>query len=210
MKPDEVVQLLNEIGIPVSVPTLARYVREKLISEPQRGGHGRGGGRWTEYSLYGVVEAATTWKLLNGKIVLMEDKKQTIRFSPRLVRFAKDEALLNFGKWISGTEGAKFINPEFVLTDGVDNTASKMARIGDLVESMSNLEQSINERSEEDKKFIIDKQREAGAPEWFPIIEVNNCEPLIFIRFVNMLQVAYVREYGKSILSIIPKLDNKN
>ena len=73
MKPDEVVSLLNKIDIPVSVPTLARYVREGLISEPERGGHGRGGGRWTKYRRYGVVEAATAWKLLNGKINIPGD-----------------------------------------------------------------------------------------------------------------------------------------
>ena len=210
MKPDEVVQLLNEIGIPVSVPTLARYVRDGLISEPERGGHGRGGGRWTEYSLHGVIEAATAWKLLNGKIVILGDEKQTIRFSPSLVRFVRKEALLSFGKWISGTEGAKFINPEFVITDGVDNLAAKVAKFGDLMDSMSNLKQTINERSEEEKKFIIERQREAGAPEWFPIIQLDDSELLISIRFIKMLKSAYLREYGKSILSIIPKLDNKN
>lgn len=196
MKPDEVVQLLNEIGIPVSVPTLARYVRDGLISEPDRGGHGRGGGRWTEYSLYGVVEAATAWNLLNGKIEIPGEAKQTIRFSPGMIKLARSGALRKFGSFVAGTEGAKFVNPCFV---GVKREPCPISRQQITEELYLVLKKNFD-------KHLKDKDQ--LFPEWFPAQDHLQSQAEVFQNLLSMLQNAYFKEYGNSILNLLPKAKN--
>lgn len=200
MKPDEVVSLLSKIDIPVSVPTLARYVRDGLISEPERGGHGRGGGRWTEYSLFGVVEAATAWKLLNGKIEIPGEAKQTIRFSPSMVKLVREEALLECGRLINGTEGAKFINPSFLETDGVNNYASMLKGYFEELELLE---------AERAKGVIVLQDGEiTQVPSWMTRPEFNT-NIMTTIHLLRTLQSAYVFEYGDSILSLFFELECK-
>lgn len=206
MKPDEVVSLLNDIGIPVSVPTLARYVRDCLVSEPERGGHGRGGGRWTEYSLYGIVEAATAWKLLNGKIEIPGDGKQTIRFSPGMVEMVREEALLEFGAFVNGTEGSKFINPKFIVIDGVDNYGAELKR--ELDESREEMLRALE--AIEALPLDNDRTKKSRFPRWFPQKEWLDNRFEIGSNLRKMIQCAYVYEYGESILSLLPKLENED
>ena len=72
MTPDEVIQALNKIGeiegigLVMTRPTLLRYETQGLIPKPQRGGRGRGAGRWTEYPAGTVEQAYAAWCLMHG------------------------------------------------------------------------------------------------------------------------------------------------
>ena len=66
MTPDEVIEQLEKVGVEISRPTLTRYEKQGLIPIPDRGGLGRGGGRWTNYPRTTVYEAYAAWKLMHG------------------------------------------------------------------------------------------------------------------------------------------------
>ena len=72
MTPDEIIQALNKIGemegigLVMTRPTLLRYETQGLIPKPQRGGRGRGAGRWTEYPAGTVEQAYAAWCLMHG------------------------------------------------------------------------------------------------------------------------------------------------
>ncbi|SDF87323.1 hypothetical protein [Sporolituus thermophilus] len=66
MSPDEVIERLKQKGVEISRRTLLRYEEAGLISEPKRGGLGRGRGRTTDYPNDVVAEVLTV-SHLKGK-----------------------------------------------------------------------------------------------------------------------------------------------
>jgi hypothetical protein len=65
LRQKEVLERLNQIGIPMKYGTLLNYEKQKLITPPRRGsGYG---GKWAEYDIWAVAEVATAWKLIHGK-----------------------------------------------------------------------------------------------------------------------------------------------
>ncbi len=61
MGPDELIEKLRELRVFTSRRTLLRYEKKGLISEPIRGNHGRGLGRYTEYSPIAPYEYYASW-----------------------------------------------------------------------------------------------------------------------------------------------------
>jgi len=61
MGPDELIDALRELRVFTSRRTLLRYEKNGLISEPVRGNHGRGLGRFTEYSVSAPYEYYASW-----------------------------------------------------------------------------------------------------------------------------------------------------
>lgn len=66
MTPDEIIEQLKKMGVEISRPTLSRYEKQELIPKPQRGGLGRGGGRWTDYPENTVEQAYAAWSMMHG------------------------------------------------------------------------------------------------------------------------------------------------
>lgn len=80
MTPDEVIQTLEEeLNVKISRRTLLNYEKLKLISEPKRGGAGKGKGRTTDYPDDAVAEAYAAWKLMHGDIRLNPSMISEIR-----------------------------------------------------------------------------------------------------------------------------------
>lgn len=208
MKPDEVVQLLNEIGIPVSVPTLARYVRDGLISEPDRGGHGRGGGRWTEYSKVAAIEAATAWKLLNGKLPMPGTTKQTIRFSPGIIQIARSRALNNFVVLLEGSEGRKYISEEFA---GNGNEYTRLAEdLNELNLSLKPEEKYPDEKFRQEAIIHINNTEKLSVPHWFPVDAWGRMKIKAMAQCFGIAETLYFSEYGANLLRMLPLLEKSN
>lgn len=101
---DEAIEVLGKIGVDISKATLNRYVRDGLVTAPERGGYGRGGGRWANYSISAVAEAATAWAMLTKKTQTDEFFKelQYLRCTPEMVAQARKFALRKFYRHSKG------------------------------------------------------------------------------------------------------------
>ena len=64
MTPDEVVDGLIRIGVPMKRRTLLNYEIWGLIPQPKRGA--KRGGRWVDYPEVAIYEAYAAYKLLHG------------------------------------------------------------------------------------------------------------------------------------------------
>jgi len=67
MTPDELISRLASWKVTLSRPTLLRYQKQGLISEPTRGSSGRGIGKWTNYPDIALVQSFAAWSLLHGE-----------------------------------------------------------------------------------------------------------------------------------------------
>ena len=112
---DEAIGCLSKIGVDVSKATLNRYVRDGLVTAPERGGYGRGGGRWANYSVSAVAEAATAWALLTKKTQTGDffRELQYLRFTPELVALARNGGIHSFYRG-SLLEVRAYCPPEFL------------------------------------------------------------------------------------------------
>lgn len=69
MTPDEIIKILRQKGAIISRATLTNYENAKLIPCPERGGFGRGRGRYTNYAedvaqnVYAIYHMANTKRL---------------------------------------------------------------------------------------------------------------------------------------------------
>lgn len=90
MNPDQVVNQLQTIGVDITRPTITRYERQGLISPPQRGSHGRGVGRWTEYPECAIHEAYAAWALINARYNM--PTKNVPKVAPEVVWYARMKA----------------------------------------------------------------------------------------------------------------------
>lgn len=80
MSPDEIITNLRPLNINISRRTLLNYEVEKLISEPVRGGNGRGRGRTTEYNENAWKEVYVAYRMLHG-----------MKFSKDIIREARSK-----------------------------------------------------------------------------------------------------------------------
>lgn len=70
MRPDDLLERLETYRIKASRSTLARWVKQGVVSEPKRGSLGRGRGRFSEYAPEAVGEAAAAgWLFYQGATV---------------------------------------------------------------------------------------------------------------------------------------------
>lgn len=119
MTPDEVIHALNKIGemegigLVMTRPTLLRYETQGLIPKPQRGGRGRGAGRWTEYPAGTVEQAYAAWCLMHG--VYGEEIVDTFDKLPRLT----PKAIELSRRWFMYHVGniAKTMHPERIFAE---------------------------------------------------------------------------------------------
>ena len=113
---DEAIEVLGKIGVDISKATLNRYVRDGLVTSPERGGYGRGGGRWANYSISAVAEAATAWAMLTKKTQTDELLKelQYLRLTPEMLANARMQGLVQF-YYSTGTEFKKLCPEELLI-----------------------------------------------------------------------------------------------
>ena len=90
MSPDEVIEKTKALGITVSRSTLTRYTKYYLVSKPQRGSLGRGGGRWAAYPSTAPLEVATAKLMLSGEAFMRYfESEDRVSFSMPLVAHAR-------------------------------------------------------------------------------------------------------------------------
>lgn len=92
ISPDEVISKLKELGINIHRNTLLRYEKAELIPLPERGSHGKGKGRYSDYPPQTVAEAAASYCLLHGYRPDAVDTKWP-KIPPELVEKIRKRAL---------------------------------------------------------------------------------------------------------------------
>ena len=105
MSPDEVIERLKQKGVEISRRTLLRYEEAGLISEPQRGGLGRGRGRTTDYPNDVVAEVLTVFYLKNkySQAEIAEGRKKAlelvndfyIKIVPDFINLLSEEQIID-------------------------------------------------------------------------------------------------------------------
>ena len=63
---DDILQEMKKLGAEISYPTLNRYVKAGLVTEPDNVNMGRGKGKISQYPTHALFETWAAWELLNG------------------------------------------------------------------------------------------------------------------------------------------------
>lgn len=113
MGPDELIEELKKLRVFTSRRTLLRYEEKGLISEPIRGNHGRGRGRFTEYSAIAPYEYYASWfavKCCNSvervaqvrerALKLWNEHKDTLKIQQLLAENCADPLAVLIPQWI--------------------------------------------------------------------------------------------------------------
>lgn len=113
MGPDELIEKLRELRVFTSRRTLLRYEKKGLISEPVRGNHGRGLGRFTEYSALAPYEYYASWycmKCYNPIELIVQARERGLKLwneykdASRIIQImgenCSDELALLIPQWI--------------------------------------------------------------------------------------------------------------
>lgn len=160
---DEAIECLGKIGVDVSKATLNRYVRDGLVTAPERGGYGRGGGRWANYSVSAVAEAATAWAMLTKKTQTEELFKelQYLRFTPEMVAKARNTGMFKFYR-DSLNEMRKYCPSEFL------QDLNTMDKVYEVDRELLDIEKTLEEKCE---AISLDEWRELSKKK--KILEVN-------------------------------------
>ena len=64
MSPGELIKTVGNLGIEMSRRNLNNWERLGLVSAPERGGHGQGKGRWTDYPDCAIAEVVTVHTII--------------------------------------------------------------------------------------------------------------------------------------------------
>lgn len=96
MTPDEVLaEVKKSTGVELTRMTLTTYENAGLVSKPERGGGGRGVGRWTNYAECAVPEVIAAFTLVNGKYCDLTAENPP-RLAPGIVLAAKVKAVSEY------------------------------------------------------------------------------------------------------------------
>ena len=156
---DEAIGCLSKIGVDVSKATLNRYVRDGLVTAPERGGYGRGGGRWANYSVSAVAEAATAWAMLTKRTQTDEFFKelQYLRFTPEIVALGRKGGIHSFYR------GSSVVAREYCPVDFL-----KELEKYDLMESMHQRKKEIGK---EIKKIRKENKQPFPTPDIISLLD---------------------------------------
>ena len=113
MGPDKLIDALREMRVFTSRRTLLRYEEKGLISEPVRGNHGRGKGRFTEYSASAPYEYYASWyaikccnkveKVAQAReraLILWNEHKDALKIQQLLAENYADELNVLIPQWL--------------------------------------------------------------------------------------------------------------
>jgi hypothetical protein len=155
---DEVKEKLKILGVDITVNTLRRYEKQRLISEATRGLPGLAG-RSTRYPNESVYEAYAAWALINGyntaPCIPGADKffESQPKFSPITVRLARNVACFKNEEIIT------LFTDEFGLSKNESSTLLKDPRVSTWLAHISESWKANIEYAKNNLPFLEKKQK---------------------------------------------------